>query len=100
MRHRLFVGSVLAAIVPAAAQRATIDASAPAAMCRVLVAMHDGASETRAEAMLDSVLDTRAYTIMFHHYNRVWRPNHLPRSVFRDMIPSLAFPARYSAGHE
>ena len=98
MRHLLFVGSVLAAIAPAAAQRATIDASAPAAMYRVLVAMHDGASETRAEAMLDSVLDTRAYTIMFHHYNRVWRPHHLPRAVFRDMILSLAFPARYSAG--
>jgi hypothetical protein len=55
MRHLLFVGCVLAGIAPATAQRATIDASAPVAMYRVLVAMHDGASETRAEAMLDSV---------------------------------------------
>jgi hypothetical protein len=69
MRHSLLVGcGALVAMGPVAAQRATIDASAPAAMYRVLVAMHDGASEARAEAMLDSVLDTRAYTIMFHHY--------------------------------
>jgi len=49
-------------------------------------------------AMLDTVLDTKPYEAMFRHYNRPYRPNYLPRHVFKKMIVSLAYEGEYSLG--
>ncbi len=43
------------------------------------------------ESTIDSVLQTKPYRVMFQHYNRDWRPNHLPENVFKRMILSLKF---------
>ena len=50
------------------------------------------------EAELDALLDTKAYRTMFTHYNRSWRPNHLPPDVFKRMILSLKYADAYTAG--
>jgi hypothetical protein len=83
---------------PLAAQRTTVDVSAAYSMYTIFQSMHDGASKDLVSRALDSMLATRAYQTMFHHYNRSWRPNHLPPLVFKRMILSLQFPAEYSAG--
>jgi Putative zinc dependent peptidase (DUF5700) len=48
--------------------------------------------------MLDALLDSPPYRAMFEHYNRSWRPNHLPKDVFKRMILSLQFQGEYSEG--
>ncbi len=80
------------------AQHADVDISAVRAMYEVLAALKEGVSRDVAGAMLDSVLGTPPYQTMFRHYNRSWRPDHLPPSVFRQMILSVQFPAEYTAG--
>jgi hypothetical protein len=60
--------------------------------------MKNGASKEEVSLMLDSVLQTKPYQAMFKHYNRSWRPNHLPLSVFKRMILSLQFEGVYSKG--
>lgn len=67
-------------------------------MFNVFTAMKNGASKEDASLMLDSVLQTKPYQAMFKHYNRSWRPNHLPISVFKRMILSLRFEGVYSKG--
>lgn len=81
-----------------AAQNVKVDVSACHTMFHVLEAMKSGVSETQISSQLDSVLETRPYQIMFRHYNRSWRPNHLPVSVFKRMIMSLRFEDAYSKG--
>ena len=49
-----------------------------------LVAGQSGAAE------LEGILDGPSYQAMFGHYNRSWRPDHLPREAFRGMILGLA----------
>ena len=80
------------------AQKIEIDTSACAAAFRVLKAMNGGAPRETVSAMLDAVLDSRPYQVMFRHYNRFWRPNHLPRDVFKRMILSLRFEDAYARG--
>ena len=75
-----------------------IDISACRGMYVVLKAMRDGGSKEKISSMLDSLLDTRPYQVMFRHYNRSWRPNELPKVVFKRMILSLQFPEEYSKG--
>ena len=50
------------------------------------------------ESTIDSILHTKPYRVMFQHYNRDWRPNHLPEDVFKRMILSLKFPNEYKHG--
>jgi hypothetical protein len=83
---------------PSLAQQVDVDVTAVHAMRRVLERMQGGATRGEVAAMLDSVLQIRAYRSMFLHYNRSWRPHHLPDSVFRNMILSLRFPAAYAVG--
>ena len=100
-RHYLLVACVLCAFsfsLPLQSQEVEVDISACRGMYTVLKAMHDGAPKEQASSMLDSLLDTRPYQVMFQHYNRSWRPNHLPKPVFKRMILSLRFPEEYSAG--
>jgi hypothetical protein len=67
-------------------------------MFDILKAMNQGAPLEKISSMLDTVLATRPYRIMFTHYNRSWRPNHLPELVFKRMILSLRFEGEYSSG--
>ncbi len=83
---------------PVAARNVEMDVSSCSRMFQILTAMKGGATEARVSAMLDSVLQTKAYQTMFLHYNRSWRPNHLPVSVFKRMILSLRFNGAYRAG--
>src|SRR6478672_13980468 len=81
-----------------AAQHVAVDDSAVNTVYRIFETMHSGASKDLVSHMLDSVLVTHGYQTMFHHYNRSWRPNHLPPKVFKRMILSLQFPAEYATG--
>jgi hypothetical protein len=77
---------------------AQVDVSACRGMYEVLEAMRGGASRETVSARLDALLHSRPYQVMFRHYNRSWRPNHLPPDVFKRMILSLRFPDAYRAG--
>jgi hypothetical protein len=77
---------------------AQVDVSACRGMYEVLEAMRGGASRETVSARLDALLHSRPYQVMFRHYNRSWRPNHLPPDVFKRMILSLQFPDAYRAG--
>jgi Putative zinc dependent peptidase (DUF5700) len=80
------------------AQEVEVDVSACRGMYAVLEAMHKGAPKEKVSGMLDTLLDTQPYQVMFKHYNRSWRPNHLPKPVFKRMILSLRFAEEYSPG--
>lgn len=80
------------------AQEVEVDVSTCRGMYTVLKAMRDGAPKEQVASMLDALLDTQPYRVMFQHYNRSWRPNHLPKDVFKRMILSLRFPQEYSVG--
>ena len=67
-------------------------------MYTVLKEMREGAPKEKVSGMLDTLLETRPYQVMFKHYNRSWRPNHLPKPVFKRMILSLQFEGEYSPG--
>jgi hypothetical protein len=89
---------LLALAVTASAQKVEVDITACRAMFEVMTAMHGGASRVEVERKLDAVLATRAYRVMSAHYNRSWRPGHLPGDVFRRMILSLRFADAYRVG--
>ena len=97
---RFALAACLLVVLPgsAHARHVTVDTGTCRAVDGILTAMHAGASHDRVKASLDSLLDTPAYRTMFHHYNRSWRPNHLPPAVFERMILSLEFPDEYHAG--
>jgi hypothetical protein len=80
------------------AQEVEVDVSACRGMYAVLEAMREGAPKEKVSGMLDTLLDTRPYQLMFKHYNRSWRPNHLPKAVFKRMILSLRFEEEYRPG--
>src|SRR5262245_47739457 len=82
----------------ARASRVDVDISACKQMNALMNDMRAGASHDSVKAALERILDTPAYQIMFRHYNRSWRPNHLPPPVFERMILSLEFPEEYSVG--
>jgi hypothetical protein len=75
-----------------------IDISGCSGVFDVLTAMRNGVSKENISVMLDSLLQTKPYQAMFRHYNRSWRPNHLPVPVFKRMILSLRFKESYSKG--
>jgi len=83
---------------PSPAQKVEVDISACPLMFNVLKAMKDGLPRDKISGILDSVLAAVPYQIMFKHYNRSWRPNHLPKDVFKRMILSLRFEGEYSPG--
>jgi Putative zinc dependent peptidase (DUF5700) len=96
---RLFLACALCVFsLPLGTQEVEVDISACRGMYAVLKSMHDGAPKEKVSARLNTLLDTRPYQVMFKHYNRSWRPNHLPKAVFKQMILSLRFPEEYSAG--
>ncbi len=97
---RLLAGVLLACSLSlsAAAQKVTVDVSACKGMHEVLLAMKGGAPRAKASAMLDALMAMRPYEVMFRHYNRSWRPNHLPVDVFKRMILSLQYEGAYKPG--
>lgn len=80
------------------AQNVEVDVSACNLMYNVLSAMKGGKQKAEVSEMLDKVLQTKPYQTMFKHYNREWRPNHLPEQVFKKMILSLQYSGEYSIG--
>jgi hypothetical protein len=53
-----------------AAQRIQVDYSACDLMYNVLVTMKAGAAKAEVSRVIDSVLGTKPYQIMFKHYNQ------------------------------
>jgi hypothetical protein len=97
-RRTVFAAFLLFCILPIAAQEIEVDISACRAMFEIVKAMREGAPRGHIEERLDALLETRPYRVMFAHYNRSWRPDHLPQPVFRRMILSLRFEGAYAAG--
>jgi len=83
---------------PQAADRFGVDISACEEIFELLKEMKSGCSQADAAARLDGILDSKPYTVMFAHYNRDWRPNHLPPEVFKRMVLSLEYPNLYHPG--
>ncbi len=79
-------------------QNVEVDISACRAIFDVFSVMKSGASKEQVSSILDSILQTKPYRVMFKHYNRTWRPNHLPVTVFKNMIMSLQYEGYYIKG--
>lgn len=79
-------------------QNVETDFSACYSMLSVLEAMKIDMPSEKVAEKIDSVLRTKPYQVMFQHYNRSWRPNHLPEQVFKRMILSLKFKEQYTKG--
>ncbi|MGV3539247.1 MAG: DUF5700 domain-containing putative Zn-dependent protease [Rufibacter sp.] len=80
------------------AQGVEVDISACQGVYNLFQAMQTTQDRAALERQLDSLLATRAYTTMFSHYNRPFRPNTLPKDVFRRMVLSLKYPEAYQQG--
>jgi hypothetical protein len=91
------LGALLTAM-PARAARVDVDLSACRSIYALLEEMRGGAPHDTVKTALDRILLSPAYQVMFRHYNRSWRPHHLPPDVFERMILSLEFPAEYRVG--
>jgi Putative zinc dependent peptidase (DUF5700) len=94
----LVAAFLLFCTVSVAAQEVEVDLSACRGMFEIVKAMHGDASRESVEQRLDALLEARPYRVMFAHYNRSWRPNHLPKDLFKRMILSLRFADAYKAG--
>jgi hypothetical protein len=79
-------------------QNVEVDYSACWSMSGFVNHLKQENNKEKLSAELDSILHTRPYKIMFQHYNRPYRPNHLPVDVFRRMIMSLRFDSLYKKG--
>lgn len=75
-----------------------LDLSGCYSMLEVLTEMKNGKPENEISKKLDAVLDTKPFQAMFKHYNRSWRPTHLPVAIFKQMIMSLRFKNIYTKG--
>jgi hypothetical protein len=110
VNHRLLVVAAICLISPIASRatpihatsagppHAEVDTSACKGMYAVLRSMRDGAKKEQLDKMLDTLMMSRAYQVMFKHYNRSWRPNELPEAVFKRMVLSLQFEGEYTIG--
>jgi hypothetical protein len=90
--------AVLVSSSPSEAQAFEVDASACRGMHDVLLAMRDGEALEKVSGMLDGLLATRPYRVLFQHYNREWRPDHLPVATFKRMILGLQYAGQYVPG--
>ncbi len=79
-------------------QNVEVDISSCRAILQLCQYMKNGATQDAVESRLVQLLESKPYRTMFTHYNRSWRPNHLPENVFRRMILSLQFPGTYQKG--
>ena len=93
----VFLATLLAAS-PSHASHVSVDLTACRPMIGLMRAMREGAPRDSVRLALERELETPAYRVMFRHYNRSWRPNHLPPPVFERMILSLAYPDEYRIG--
>jgi hypothetical protein len=96
-RRTIFVAFLLFCGMSIHAQEIEVDTSACRAMYEIVTSMREGAPRAEVEKRLDAVLETRPYRVMFAHYNRSWRPHHLPEVVFKRMILSLRYEGAYAA---
>lgn len=79
-------------------QNIDVDYSACDSMLAFIRELKQSDEKNSMSIKLDAVLNTRPYQVMFKHYNRPFRPNHLPVDVFKRMILSLKFPDLYMKG--
>lgn len=80
------------------AQNVQVDYSPCREIYTFLKNLKDGQSLEEAEHVLDIIIKSAPYRTMFRHYNRSWRPNHLPEPVFKNMILSVRWPDKYTKG--
>lgn len=97
-RRTVFAVILLFCSMSVQAQEIEVDISACRATYEIVTEMREGAPREQIEKRLDALIETRPYRVMFAHYNRSWRPNHLPEAVFKRMILSLRFEGAYAAG--
>lgn len=93
-----FLGLLFFISLSGFSQKVETDISACKTVLEVLESMRSGKAKAEVEKQLSNMLSTKAYQTMFRHYNRSWRPNHLPEDVFKRMILSLKFPEEYKMG--
>lgn len=79
-------------------QTVEVDAAACRMILELFQSMKTESSIEMIETRLDSILRSKPYQTMFMHYNRSWRPNHLPEDVFKRMILSLKYSEKYKPG--
>jgi Putative zinc dependent peptidase (DUF5700) len=92
----LIAGTVLSLHV--FSQNIEVDYSACRLMIGFINKLKKEDDREKLSAELNLILQTKPYTVMFRHYNRSYRPNHLPVDVFRRMIMSLKFADLYKKG--
>ena len=77
----------------------TIDVSTIEPMMSFIIELKSEEKVTQSlKDKLHRILDMKSYQYMFEHYNRDWRPDHLPSTVFANMILSLKEHAYYTTG--
>jgi hypothetical protein len=81
-------------------QKVSVDLSSCSAMMNIIDDLRKGQSKNEVSKHLDSILNTRPMVVMFKHYNRPYRPDHLPKDVFKRMILSLRYPEEYKLGEK
>ena len=90
--------AIIGCINANAEKNVKIEFSACYAIMDLLENMQSGKSFNEVSQQLDKILNTESYQVMFKHYNRDWRPNHLPKDVFKRMILSLEYSDQYNIG--
>lgn len=98
LRVRFVIAFLLYYSISSYSQQVTVDVSGSGSMIQLLNEIKANVSQSVIEKRLDSILNTRPYQFMFQHYNRSWRPNTLPKDVFKRMILSLKWPHLYEQG--
>ena len=58
-------------------------------MIEFLERLRDTSSEEELSQALSDIVSGPSYTAMFAHYNRSWRPDHLPKADFESMVLGL-----------
>lgn len=81
-------------------QKVSVDISSCQAMMNVIDELKSGRGKDQVSKELDSIFKTRPFVIMFDHYNRPYRPDHLPIDVFKRMILSVKYPDEYKKGEK
>ncbi len=98
IRKIIFYLALLILATPVFSQKVEVDFSACRMMIGFVNQLKKENNKEKLSAELDSILLARPYTIMFRHYNRPYRPDHLPVDVFKRMIMSLRFDSLYKKG--
>lgn len=81
-------------------QKVAVDISSCSAMKNIIDELENGQIKNVISKHLDSILNTKTFIVMYKHYNRPYRQDHLPKDVFKRMILSLKYPEEYKEGEK